>query len=171
VFARTSVESHRGTVVKMTGDGMHAVFDDSLDALAATVDLQLALADPIRTSGVALRVRCGLHAGMVERRDNDYFGSSVNRAARIMSAAHGGQVLISQAMVDSVREGLPAAFSLRDLGRVRLKDLSTPEHVYQVVHVDLRTEFPALRSLEATPNNLYTLHPIRLTVLRDERRE
>ncbi|MET0985831.1 MAG: adenylate/guanylate cyclase domain-containing protein [Steroidobacteraceae bacterium] len=154
VFARTSVESHRGTVVKMTGDGMHAVFDDSLDALAATVDLQLALADPIRTSGVALRVRCGLHAGMVERRDNDYFGSSVNRAARIMSAAHGGQVLISQAMVDSVREGLPAAFSLRDLGRVRLKDLSTPEHVYQVVHVDLRTEFPALRSLEATPNNL-----------------
>ena len=109
---------------------------------------------PSETCGVALRIRCGLHAGVVERRDNDYFGSPVNRAARIMSAAHGGQVLISQAMVDSVRERLPAAFSLRDLGRVRLKDLSSPEHVYQVVHVDLRTEFPALRSLEATPNNL-----------------
>ena len=153
-FARSAVELHRGSVVKMTGDGMHAVFDDSLDALAATVDLQLALADPARTGGVALRVRCGVHAGVVERRDNDYYGSPVNRAARIMSAAHGGQVLLSQAVVDSVRAQLPAALSLRDLGRVRLKDLSTPEHVYQLLHVDLRKEFPALRSLEARPNNL-----------------
>ncbi len=153
-LARSAVEGHHGTVVKMTGDGMHAVFDDALDALAATVDLQQALADPAATNGVPLRVRCGLHAGVVERRDNDYFGSPVNRAARIMSAAHGGQVLLSQAVVDGVREILPAAVSLRDLGKVRLKDLSTPEHVYQVVHPQLRQEFPALRSLEATPNNL-----------------
>jgi len=116
--------------------------------------MQQALADPAATCGVALRVRCGLHAGVVERRDNDYFGSPVNRAARIMSAAHGGQVLLSQAVVDYVREILPAAVSLRDLGKVRLKDLSTPEHVYQVVHPNLRQDFPALRSLEATPNNL-----------------
>ena len=153
-LARSAVESRHGTVVKMTGDGVHAVFDDALDALAATVDLQQALADPAATNGVPLRVRCGLHAGVVERRDNDYFGSPVNRAARIMSAAHGGQVLLSQAVVDGVREMLPAAVSLRDLGKVRLKDLSTPEHVYQVVHPQLRQEFPALRSLEATPNNL-----------------
>ena len=71
-----------------------------------------------------------------------------------MSAAHGGQVLLSQVVVDGVRERLPAAVALRDLGKVRLKDLSTPEHVYQVVHPQLRQEFPALRSLEATPNNL-----------------
>ena len=71
-----------------------------------------------------------------------------------MSAAHGGQVLLSQAVVDCVREILPARLSLRDLGRVRLRDLSTPERVYQVVHPQLRQEFPALRSLEATPNNL-----------------
>jgi predicted ATPase/Tfp pilus assembly protein PilF len=141
-------------VVKMTGDGVHAVFDDARQALAATLDMQRALTDPAATCGVALRVRCGLHAGMVERRDNDYFGSTVNRAARIMSAAHGGQVLLSQAVIDGVREILPAAVSLRDLGKVRLKDLSTPEHVYQVVHPQLRQEFPALRSLEATPNNL-----------------
>ena len=96
--------------------------------------MQQALADPAATYGVPLRVRCGLHAGVVERRDNDYFGSPVNRAARIMSAAHGGQVLLSQAVVDCVREILPAAVSLRDLGQVRLKDLATPEHVYQVVH-------------------------------------
>ena len=151
---RRVVEARHGTVVKMTGDGMHAVFGDALDALAATVDLQRALADPAATNGVTLRVRCGLHAGAVERRDNDYFGSPVNRAARIMSAAHGGQILLSQAVVDTVREMLPASVSLRDLGRVRLKDLSTPERVYQVVHPQLRQEFPALRSLEATPNNL-----------------
>jgi len=153
-LARKAIEGHHGTVVKMTGDGMYAAFDDVLDALVATLDLQQALADPVATHGVPLRVRCGLHAGVVERRDNDYFGSPVNRAARIMSAAHGGQVLLSQAVVDCVRETLPAAVSLRDLGRVRLKDLSSPEHVYQVVHPDLRHEFPALRSLEATPNNL-----------------
>ena len=153
-LARRVVQSRHGTLVKTTGDGMHAVFDDVLDALAATVDLQQALADPAATNGVPLRVRCGLHAGVVERRDNDYFGSPVNRAARIMSAAHGGQVLLSQAAVDGVGEMLPSTVSLRDLGRVRLKDLSSPERVYQVVHPQLRQEFPTLRSLEATPNNL-----------------
>ena len=154
VLARGVVESHHGTVVKMTGDGVHAVFDDAIHALAATLDLQQALTDPAATCGMPLRVRCGLHLGIVERRDNDYFGSTVNRAARIMGAAHGGQVLLSQAVVDGVREILPAAVSLRDLGKVRLKDLSTPEHVYQLLHPQLRQEFPALRSLEATPNNL-----------------
>src|SRR5450631_2830608 len=107
-LARKAVESRRGTVVKMTGDGMHAAFDDALDALAATVDLQQALANPAATHGVSLHVRCGLHAGVVERRDNDYFGSPVNRAARIMSTAHGGQVLLSQAVVDGMGQILPA---------------------------------------------------------------
>ena len=158
-IARRAVESRHGTVVKMTGDGMHAVFADARDAIAATIDLQHALADPAATHGISLRVRCGLHAGVVERRDNDFFGGPVNRAARIMSAAHGGQVLLSQAVVDHVRNTLPATVSLRDLGRVRLKDLSTPERVYQVVHPQLRREFPALRSLEATPNNL----PLQMT--------
>ena len=153
-LARSAVEGHHGRVVKMIGDGMHAVFDDARDALDATLDLQQALADPAATCGVPLRVRCGLHAGLVERRDNDFFGSPVNRAARIMSAAHGGQVLLSQAVVDTVGPGLPTDVSLRDLGNVRLKDLATPEHVYQVVHPQLRQDFPALRSLEATPNNL-----------------
>ena len=153
-LARGAVEGHLGTVVKMIGDGMHAVFEDARDALAAAVEIQQALADPEATNGIPLRVRCGLHAGMVERRDNDYFGTPVNRAARIMSAAHGGQVLLSKVVADGVLELLPAGVSLRDLGKVRLKDLSAPEHVYQVVHPQLRQDFPALRSLEATPNNL-----------------
>jgi predicted ATPase/class 3 adenylate cyclase len=153
-LVRAAVESNRGVVVKMVGDGVNAAFEDPLDAVGATLQLQQALADPGATNGVAIRVRCGLHMGVVERRDNDYFGSPVNRAARIMSAAHGGQVLLSQAVVDRVRERLPSASSLRDLGSVRLKDLSRPERVYQLLHPQLRQEFPALRSLEATPNNL-----------------
>jgi Adenylate and Guanylate cyclase catalytic domain len=73
---RTVVESNRGVVVKMLGDGMHAAFEDPLDAVAATVQLQQALTAPIATNGLALRIRCGLHVGVVERRDNDYFGST-----------------------------------------------------------------------------------------------
>ena len=153
-LARKAVEDCHGAVVKTTGDGMHAVFGNVLDALVATLTLQEALADPAATHGVPLRVRCGMHVGEVEYRNNDYFGSPVNRAARIMSAAHGGQVLLSQAAVDDLSSILPPEVSLRDLGRVRLKDLSTPEQVYQVVCPTLRQAFPALRSLEATPNNL-----------------
>jgi len=153
-IARSIVERHRGVVVKMIGDGMHAVFDDPLDAVRASIAFQQALADGHDADGLALRARCGLHAGVHERRDNDYFGGVVNRAARIMGAAHGGQVLLSQTVAALVHDRLPDGVSLRDLGAVRLRDLATPEHVFQVVQPGLRNEFPALRSLEATPNNL-----------------
>src|SRR5262249_52017364 len=123
-------------------------------ALAATFELQQAITDLATTCGIPLRVRCGLHIGTVERRDNDYFGSTVNRAARIMGVSHGGQVLLSQAIVSLVGEHLPVGVGLRDLGSVRLRDLERPEHVYQLTHPQLRQDFPALRSLEATPNNL-----------------
>jgi predicted ATPase/class 3 adenylate cyclase len=153
-LARAAVENNRGTVLKMTGDGIYAVFEDALDALRATINLQQALADPTTTDGIDLRVRCGLHTGVGDRVDDDLFGSAVNRAARIMSAAHGGQVLLSQAVAALVRERLPAGVALHDLGSVRLRDLASPERIYQVVHPQLRQTFPALRSLEATPNNL-----------------
>jgi predicted ATPase/class 3 adenylate cyclase len=153
-IARTSVEGNGGTVVKMSGDGVHAVFADPLDAVRATLELQRKLAEPGATEGVALQVRCGMHAGVDERRDNDFFGSGVNRAARIMSVAHGGQVLMSKAVAALVGDRLPDGVSLRDLGNVRLRDLTNPERVYQVVHPQLRQDFPSLRSLEASPNNL-----------------
>ena len=152
--SRAAVEDNHGVVVKMTGDGMYAAFDDPLDALNATVMLQQSLDNLAASNGVQLRVRAGLHLGIVERRDEDLFGSPVNRAARIMKAAHGGQILISQAVVDCVSERLPPLVSLRDLGGVRLRDLATSERVYQLLHPQLRQDFPALRSLEATPNNL-----------------
>ena len=154
VLARAAVNSHHGTLVKMTGDGMHAVFSDPVDALNATIMMQRALADSQTTHGVALHLRCGLHVGVVECRENDFFGTTVNRAARIMAAAHGGQILLSQAVVELVRDRLPRDVTLRDLGSVRLRDLTDAEHVYQVTHAQLRQVFPALRSLESTPNNL-----------------
>ena len=153
-LAREAVERHRGSVVKTTGDGLYAVFAEALDAVRAIVALQLAIADPAATAGVALPVRSGLHAGEGEHRDNDYFGRAVNRAARVMGVAHGGQIVLSQAVVDQVSGRLPAPLSLVPLGTVRLRDLSRPEPVCQLVHPGLRRDFPALRSLEATPNNL-----------------
>jgi len=153
-LSRTAVEGNHGVVVKMTGDGMYAAFEDAVDAVNAALTLQRALNDPAGTNGIPLQLRYGLHLGTVERRNDDLFGSPVNRAARIMKAAHGGQILVSQAVYDGVQERLPPAVALRDLGAIRLRDLATPEHVFQLVHPDLRQDFPALRSLAATPNNL-----------------
>jgi predicted ATPase/class 3 adenylate cyclase len=154
VLSRAAVENNRGVIVKTTGDGVHAYFVDPLDAVHATVALQTALAEARAADGVPLNVRCGLHAGVDERRDGDFFGPEVNRAARLMSVAHGGQVLVSQAVASLVRDRLPAGLTLRDLGSVRLRDLSIPERVYQLTHPRLRDTFPALRTVDATPNNI-----------------
>jgi len=153
-IARAAVVNNRGVVVKMIGDGVHAAFDDPLDAVRATLELQREIAVLEAENGIPLRIRCGLHAGVHERRDNDYFGAAVNRAARITSAAHGGQILLSNAVVALLADRLPANVELHDLGSVRLRGLMTPEHVFQVVHPDLRRDFPPLRSLEGIPNNL-----------------
>jgi predicted ATPase/class 3 adenylate cyclase len=152
-LSRGVVARHGGNVVKMTGDGLHAAFEDAADAVGAAVELQLALAVPPE-GGVPLAVRCGLHLGSDQRRDNDFFGPAVNRAARIMSAAHGGQVLLSRAVAERVTGRLPPGALLRDVGAVRLRDLGSPEHLYQLVHSALRSEFPPLRSMASAPNNL-----------------
>lgn len=151
---RAAVESNLGTVLKSTGDGIYAAFDDPLNGLQATLAIQRALADPAATSGIPLRVRCGLHVGAVEHREGDYFGTAVNQAARIMDAAHGGQVLLSQSAADLLVNRVPPGVTLSDLGLIRLRGLSTPARAYQVVHRDLRRDFPPLRSLEAIPHNL-----------------
>jgi predicted ATPase/class 3 adenylate cyclase len=153
-IARGAVKHHGGEVVKMTGDGIHAAFSDPLDALGASLELQQALADAQATEGLALKVRCGMHAGPHQRRDDDFFGAAVNRAARIMAAAHGGQTLLSATVAQMLSGRLPEHVGLRDLGSVRLRDLGSPERIFQLVHPELRSEFPALRSLEETPNNL-----------------
>lgn len=152
--SKAIVERHRGTIVKMRGDGIHAAFENALDALRATIEIQRMLQAPREAAALELRLRCGLHAGIDERRDGDFYGRAVNRAARIANAAHGGQILLSKAVADHVDSTLPEDVALRDLGMVRLRDLAEPEHIFQVYHPQLRADFPPLRALEATPNNL-----------------
>ncbi len=151
--SRAAVGRRRGTVVKMTGDGVHAAFANSEDALLAALEI-LQLVSERQEDEPGLQLRCGLHSGVDAQRDGDYYGRAVDRAARIMQAAHGGQMLLSQAVADQLNGRLPAGVVLRDLGSVRLRDLASPEHLYQVEHPQLRADFPALRSLEGTPNNL-----------------
>jgi len=97
-----------------------------------------------------------LHTGAAEERDGDYFGPSLNRVARLLSAGHGGQILLSLATREMVRDRLPDESGLRDLGERRLKDLSSPEHVFQITAPGLRSEFPPLKTLDIRRNNLPT---------------
>ncbi|MFN8474704.1 MAG: tetratricopeptide repeat protein [Anaerolineae bacterium] len=177
VLIRGAIEDHHGYVFKTVGDEFCAAFESASDAFDAVVALQRALfAEPwailskdanaqYRLSGI--RVRAGLHAGEVEERDGDYFGPVVNRSARLMAAAHGGQVVLSQAVYDLLAVGGRGDVNLRDLGLRRLRDLSVPEHIYQVIVPGLPTEFPPLRTLDVRPNNL----PAQLTTLVGRERE
>lgn len=154
VMLRESVQRHGGRVVKMSGDGIHAVFDAVPSALRAITDIQLALQQPL--GGLQLKVRSAIHVGPAEARDGDYFGTTVNRAARLAAAAHGGQVLISDQArreLDGVIADL-APHRLRTLGVVRLRDLSAAEPVHQLMHPGLPDDFPPLRAMASHPNNL-----------------
>jgi predicted ATPase/class 3 adenylate cyclase len=152
---RGAVETHAGRVVKTTGDGLHAAFASAADAVAAALDAQRALLrEPWPGVTGPLRVRIGLHTGESQEREGDYYGSEVNRAARLMSIGHGGQVLLSGATAVLVRDQLPPEASLLDLGEHRLRDLEHAEHVFQLAHPDLRSDFPPLRSLSAYKHNL-----------------
>jgi len=166
---RQAIEAAGGQVVKTTGDGCLAVFATAHDGLAAALAAQLSLAaeawDEIKPD--ALRVRMALHTGEAEMRAGDYYGSAVNRAARLMALAHGGQVLLSAVTAGLTREQMPPGTSLRDLGEHRLKDLTQPEHVFQLLGPGLQAEFPPLRSAGALINNL----PVQLTSFIGRERE
>ncbi len=152
---RGVIEAHRGHVVKTTGDGFHAVFDAASDALAAALAGQKALmAENWPPETGPLRVRMGLHTGESRQRDGDYYGPEVNRAARLMGIAHGGQVLLSQAAAALVRNALIPDLSLPDLGEHRLRGLAQAERIFQAQHPALPAEFPPLKSLSVFQHNL-----------------
>jgi predicted ATPase/class 3 adenylate cyclase len=151
---RAAVAQADGTVVKITGDGLMAVFATASDAALACLEAQRRLADEEWPETGPLRVRMGIHVGEAQHRADDFFGPSVNRAARIMAAAHGGQVLLSAWAAELAGRRLPLQATLRDLGKHRLKDLSRPEHIFQLVHPALQREFPPLATLTHRPNNL-----------------
>ena len=151
---RAVIEVNNGRVVKTTGDGVHAVFSAATDALEAALEAQRALIREEWAETGPLRVRMALNTGATEERDGDYYGSPVNLAARLLSAGHGGQVLLASLTQELVHDTLPAGAILEDLGEKHLKDLFRPEKVFQLVSPDLPSEFPPLRTLEAYRNNL-----------------
>lgn len=151
-----AVISNAGQLVRPRGEGdsRFAVFPRATDGVAAARDIQLALANEPWATPTPLRVRIALHTGEADLREGDYYGSEVNRCARLRTLAYGGQVLLSQATYILVRDAVPSGVEVRDLGAHRLKDLQRPEHVYQLVISGLASDFPPLRSLGTVPNNL-----------------
>lgn len=150
------VAAHAGTVVRPRGEGdsRFAVFPRVTDAVAAACAIQRTLFSEPWPTETPLRVRLALHTGEADLREGDYYGTAVNRCARLRAIAHGGQTLLSLATAELVRDALPAGASLRDLGLHRLKDLQRPEQVFQLMSPDLPADFPPLKSLDTLPNNL-----------------
>jgi predicted ATPase/class 3 adenylate cyclase len=151
-----AVRTHGGRVVKEMGDGMLAVFPTAQDALVAAAVAQVALGSADWGETGPLRVRMSLHTGEPENRNGDYFGPVLNRASRLMAAAHGGQVVVSQVTEGILHDALPASLELVDLGEHRLRDLSGAERVFQLIGPGLKSRFPVLRSVEAVRGNLPT---------------
>jgi predicted ATPase/class 3 adenylate cyclase len=147
---RDAIEAHHGQLVKTTGDGAHAAFSTASDAIDAAVAAQLALHGE-EWDATPLRVRMGIHTGAAEIRDGDYYGTALNRAARLTSVAHGGQIVVSLTTRDLLRD---TPVDLLDLGEHRLRDLGEPERIHQVAHSELPRDFPPLRSVENFPTNL-----------------
>ncbi len=153
-IVRDAIESHGGHVVKTTGDGFHAAFGTARDALDAALSAQQTLAGEPPTDGVSVKVRMGVHTGEARVRDGDYYGSALNRAARLMAVGHGGQIVCSHATADLARDVLVEGVALVDLGEHRLRDLSQPERVFQVNAPGLMGTFAPLRTVDAFPGNL-----------------
>ncbi len=157
---RAAIQAHNGHVFKTIGDAFCAVFWNVQDGLQATLDAQRALAKVDFSAVDGVRVRMALHVGTSDERDGDYFGPTLNRVARLLAIGHGAQVLLSGAAAEQLSAALPD-LSMRDMGEHRLKDLTAPEHVFQLLAPDLPAEFPKLKSLSVLDNNL----PLQLTSL------
>jgi predicted ATPase/class 3 adenylate cyclase len=164
---RVAWAAHAGSEVGTEGDSFFVAFASAPEAVAAAVDAQRALAAEPWPAGAEIRVRMGMHTGEAGFSAKTYAGLNVHRASRIASVAHGGQVLLSDATRALVGADLPEGVELRDLGEHRLKDLEHAERIWQLVVPGLAGEFPAISSLDATPNNL----PTRLTTFLGRERE
>ncbi len=153
-LVRLAFQKDSGHEVDTQGDGFFVAFARASEAIGAAVEMQRSLASHAWPEGEPVRVRMGLHTGEPELTSEGYVGLDVHRAARIMSAGHGGQILLSQSTRELLEQELPPAVSLRDLGVHRLNDLQRPTRLFQVVIADLPADFPPLRTLDAHANNL-----------------
>jgi predicted ATPase/serine/threonine protein kinase/DNA-binding CsgD family transcriptional regulator len=156
---RATIQEWNGHEVDTQGDAFFIAFARATDAVSAAVEVQRALAAHPWPEGVAVRIRMGLHTGEPTLTPEGYVGLDVHRAARIMSAGHGGQVLLSQTTAHLVEQDLPDDVGLSDLGERHLKDLARPKRLFQLVISGLPADFPPLQTLDIYPNNL----PVQLT--------
>ena len=152
-LVRHAVKASGGRVFKTVGDACYAVFGVAADALAAALAAQRALMEE-DWDQLPLRVRVALHAGPAKERGGDYYGPTLNCVDRLVSAGHGGQILLSRAALELLGERLPPGVESRDLGERRLRDITRPERIYQLIAPDLPSDFPPLRTLDLRPNNL-----------------
>jgi predicted ATPase/class 3 adenylate cyclase len=155
---RSGIAAHDGYAYKMIGDAFQAAFAIPIQALRAAIAIQREL-EAQAWGETPIRVRMALHVGVTEERGDDYVGPVLNRVARLLAAGHGGQILLSQAAAELIHDQLPSGVTLEDKGVHPLKDLTRPEHIYQVHAPGLAANFPALKLMGAQPNNL----PLQLT--------
>ncbi len=147
-----SIKRYGGKIIKHTGDGFFAVFEGG-DPLKCALEIQKRLSEETWGPIGELRIRIAINAGTADKRGDDYFGPAVNRTARILAAAWGGQILLTPEVVKLT--SLPVGASIKDLGMHRLKDLGEPQIIFGLIHPDLKIiDFPPPRSLSARPNNL-----------------
>ncbi|HET8647833.1 MAG TPA: adenylate/guanylate cyclase domain-containing protein, partial [Vicinamibacteria bacterium] len=157
LLLRRAIDAHGGAVFKTVGDAFYAAFDEAAAGIAAALAAQRALREialSLPDAGGAhargampVRVRMALSTGAAEARDGDYFGPPLNRVARLLAAAHGGQILVSAATAELLHGWPVAGTELRDLGEHRLRGLDASERVFQLVVPDLPADFPPLNTL------------------------
>jgi predicted ATPase/class 3 adenylate cyclase len=156
---REAIGSNNGYVFQVVGDGFCAAFHTQSNALHAAIDAQRKLQTE-NWGKVSLNVRMGIHTGEAEAHGNEYHGYlTLSLVQRLMSSGHGGQILLSHATENLLRDHLPKDISLLELGEDKFRDILQPVHVFQVSAPGLQKEFPALRALDVLPNNL----PVQLT--------
>ena len=156
---RKIISENNGYTFKSIGDAFCCAFEDSADAVIAACQIQMMLNNG-KTNDTDLKVRIGIHSGEAEWIGRDYSGYlTLARSNRVMSAAYGGQIILSKDVYTSAKSKTPSEISYRDLGQRRLKDLIHPVHLYQVLSEGLKEDFPPLKTLDLRPNNL----PVQLT--------
>jgi class 3 adenylate cyclase len=157
---RRVTDLHGGTIFSSSGDSFAVAFREAPSAIHAAVEAQRLLRGSTDPEIPELRERMGIHTGAAQERDDNFFGPALNRCARLMSVAHGGQILCSDSTAVLCRENLSPEIRLVDLGDHRLRDLAQPVHAYQLTHPAFDSLFPPLQSLDSFPTNL----PAQLTV-------
>lgn len=153
------IKSHNGFIFEIIGDAFCAAFTNPGDAIKSAYEIQKRLLTE-NFNGISIKVRIGIHTGKAEWSGRRYIGYiTLARTHRVMSAAFGGQILVSNDCHNISRDAFHNSMSYRDLGERRLKDLIQPMRIFQVISPDLPAEFPPLKTLDARPNNL----PVQLT--------